>query len=445
MATSLITRCPKCSTAFRVSDEVLSMAKGKVRCGQCFHIFNASDSINDKTKAEPPTPSDKAAISPAKPTPALSETGNISASIEKRLPPTEEIVNPDWLDTLFDDKDLTPFDEKDTQTFLDTRQNESTTPTRAADKQPDRPRETLNAKRSMTATRSEEPAPWEVELAEVEAALKAAPAVKTNAQNNTPPNSNAMANSELSDALNAVKTTNATWQTTAKPFSNQPQPATQKEPDYMAALHSLAQSAAEQTRPSDIKNQHTILEQLSAQQSLGPLLGDNEPSSRHKKGHPWLWFFASVFGIVLLTLQVAMHFFEEGSRSSNFRSLYRTICSYSGCVLPRFEDVSTITIQHVRIQSHPTLPNTLLVNAIITNASHFSQPMPKIALEFFDLNGQPVAARLFSPTDYLQKDFLDITYMPPNTPIHLVIPIQDPGARAVTHQLKAFPADTRSY
>ena len=138
-------------------------------------------------------------------------------------------------------------------------------------------------------------------------------------------------------------------------------------------------------------------------------------------------------------------FFEEGSRSSNFRSLYRSICSYSGCVLPRFEDVSTITIQHVRIQSHPTLPNTLLVNAIITNISNFSQPMPKIALEFFDLNGKPVAARLFSPSDYLHKDFLDITYMPPNTPIHLVIPIQDPGARAVTHQLKAFPADTRSY
>ncbi|GGN27177.1 hypothetical protein GCM10011350_18250 [Marinomonas arctica] len=421
------------------------MAKGKVRCGQCFHIFNASDSINDKTKAEPSTPSDKAATSPVKPTLPLAQTSTINASIEKRLPPTEEIVNPDWLDTLFNDKDLTPFDEKDTQTFLDTRQNESTIPNRAADKQPDLPRETLNAKRSMTATLSEEPAPWEVELAEVEAALKAAPAVKTNAQNSTPPNTNALANNELSDALNAVKTTNATWQTTAKPFSNQPQPTTQKEPDYMAALHSLAQSAAEQTRPSDIKNQHSILEQLSAQQSLAPLLGENESLSRRKSGHPWLWFFASVFGIALLTLQVAMHFFEEGSRSSNFRSLYRTICSYSGCVLPRFEDVSTITIQHVRIQSHPTLPNTLLVNAIITNASHFSQPMPKIALEFFDLNGQPVAARLFSPTDYLQKDFLDITYMPPNTPIHLVIPIQDPGARAVTHQLKAFPADTRSY
>jgi hypothetical protein len=158
-----------------------------------------------------------------------------------------------------------------------------------------------------------------------------------------------------------------------------------------------------------------------------------------------LWFFASLLGLALLSGQVATHFFVEGSSSSNFRSIYRTICSYSGCVLPRFENINAITIQHVRIQSHPSIPNTLLVNAIITNTSDFSQPMPKIALEFFDLNGLPVAARLFAPSDYLHKDFLDITYMPPNTPIHLVIPIQDPGARAVTHQLRAFPTDTRSY
>ena len=41
MSESMITRCPKCSTTFRVTQEVLNMAKGKVRCGQCFHIFTA--------------------------------------------------------------------------------------------------------------------------------------------------------------------------------------------------------------------------------------------------------------------------------------------------------------------------------------------------------------------------------------------------------------------
>lgn len=427
MANSLITRCPKCSTAFRVSDDVLSMAKGKVRCGQCFHIFNANESANSKTQTtnkERPSQENTQTHQEKTPLETSVQTNTTSKplfsieaefSTETRLAPTEEIVNPDWLHTLFDDNDLHPIEET-SFSKLDTTQP------KPAQRQAEPKKATTPASKAsiVDEKRQDEPAPWEVELAEVEAALKATS--KTGTVTKPAPSA------------------------TTTPSHNENQTvALSKEPDYMVALHSLAQTAAEQARPSDIKNQHSILEQLSAQQSLAPLMGENGTTSRKSNSHPWLWFFASLLGIALLTAQVATHFFDEGSRSSSFRSIYRTICSYSGCVLPRFEDISAITIQHVRIQSHPSIPNTLLVNAIITNTSDFSQPMPKIALEFFDLNGLPVAARLFSPSDYLHKDFLDITYMPPNTPIHLVIPIQDPGARAVTHQIRAFPTDTRSY
>ncbi len=38
----LITKCPKCETTFNVPHELLTVAKGKVRCGHCRHVFNAS-------------------------------------------------------------------------------------------------------------------------------------------------------------------------------------------------------------------------------------------------------------------------------------------------------------------------------------------------------------------------------------------------------------------
>lgn len=38
-----ITRCPNCSTSFRVTDEQLAAHQGKVRCGRCSFIFNARD------------------------------------------------------------------------------------------------------------------------------------------------------------------------------------------------------------------------------------------------------------------------------------------------------------------------------------------------------------------------------------------------------------------
>ncbi len=49
----MLTRCPACSTVFRVTPEQLKAKKGKVRCGQCQHIFNALDTLLDAKREEP--------------------------------------------------------------------------------------------------------------------------------------------------------------------------------------------------------------------------------------------------------------------------------------------------------------------------------------------------------------------------------------------------------
>ena len=118
MANSLITRCPKCSTAFRVSDEVLSMAKGKVRCGQCFHIFDAAKVADNKAILSKPTTDNKQPknTTVAKEqaqvgsTPLPVEPKSTDKVVDTRLAPAEEIVNPDWLHTLFNDEDLNDFE-----------------------------------------------------------------------------------------------------------------------------------------------------------------------------------------------------------------------------------------------------------------------------------------------------------------------------------------------
>ncbi|MCB5161328.1 zinc-ribbon and DUF3426 domain-containing protein [Marinomonas algarum] len=450
MANSIITRCPKCSTAFRVSDEVLNMAKGKVRCGQCFHIFDAgkpsrpnTPSTTKKTKTTPaPNALEKPVNDPIKP--------NTPPVDEPPLSPASEVVNPDWLDTLFDDDDLQPQPKTQNTPSLD-----------PADRK--KPADNTGIKPNAdTGKKTSELAPWELELAEVEAALseatasplKATTTVNTSSVPATPTSQKAKTKAQITQSTNKALNNSSFDKeqpetspelASALASASKPVKATPvQEPDYMTALHSLAQSAAENTQPSDLTHQHTALEQLSAQQSLAPLLEDETDASAHSS-RTWPWLIATFLGLMVFAVQVGAHYFDEGSRSATFRPIYQSFCSYTGCTLPRFEDMSAMSIQHVRIQSHPSIPNALLVNAIITNTSNFSQAMPKIALEFFDLNGLPVAARLFSPNNYLHKDFLDITYMPPNTPIHLVIPIQDPAARAVTHQLIAFPADTRSY
>ena len=47
---TLYTRCPTCNTAFKVSDKLLAMANGKVRCGACLAVFQATDYMLELSK-----------------------------------------------------------------------------------------------------------------------------------------------------------------------------------------------------------------------------------------------------------------------------------------------------------------------------------------------------------------------------------------------------------
>lgn len=51
----MITRCPKCGTAFRVTPSQLQSARGSVRCGSCLNVFKAQDYIVAST-SEPAAP-----------------------------------------------------------------------------------------------------------------------------------------------------------------------------------------------------------------------------------------------------------------------------------------------------------------------------------------------------------------------------------------------------
>lgn len=51
------TRCPTCNTVFRVSAEQLDARQGRVRCGQCAHVFNALESLVDDPQVMAPTES----------------------------------------------------------------------------------------------------------------------------------------------------------------------------------------------------------------------------------------------------------------------------------------------------------------------------------------------------------------------------------------------------
>jgi predicted Zn finger-like uncharacterized protein len=81
-----ITKCPQCSTAFRVHEEQLTARQGKVRCGACGHVFDAFGSLIESKEDDSPSPlppathSSSAEKSPATP-PEMPDTSSAYLSI----------------------------------------------------------------------------------------------------------------------------------------------------------------------------------------------------------------------------------------------------------------------------------------------------------------------------------------------------------------------------
>ena len=64
----MLTRCPSCATHFRVTAEQLKQRAGRVRCGECQHVFNALDTLIE----EPPLVIAPPPLSPEPETPPAS-------------------------------------------------------------------------------------------------------------------------------------------------------------------------------------------------------------------------------------------------------------------------------------------------------------------------------------------------------------------------------------
>ena len=51
---SMMTRCPTCGTAFRVTEQQLAMRDGQVRCGRCDTLFDAIATLSSDPVTRPP-------------------------------------------------------------------------------------------------------------------------------------------------------------------------------------------------------------------------------------------------------------------------------------------------------------------------------------------------------------------------------------------------------
>ncbi|GGC62948.1 DUF3426 domain-containing protein [Marinobacter halophilus] len=397
---SLQTQCPNCETRFRVTDEQLSIAGGKVRCGSCMKVFNAVEhqvikTDRDSTSGES-TPKEHTTPSGASPAPG-SDPGTDEEDFVFADNPEEDAAEGRYAGT-----SLTFSEDELSDSFRGVAESER------SDYHDDDP---TSEKHAVDES-------W-------------AEAMLSDDHPKRPP--------EGPEAGEPSPQPPKPQPPQEEPAGLQPEPVRPDDEQTAASASELTLAATEDDRPAGAPEprprQHQPSDTLYRDLRRDPVSVGNGKSRLRTA----LWTLVVLALLGALVAQVTWFQFDRLSAIPQLRPFYEKGCELAGCQLKPLINVDAIQSRKLVVRTDPENRNQLIVDAVIINRAGFVQPFPAIALTFSNLNGDVVAQSTFLPEDYLAGDAETMDTMPSETPVRIAISIRDPGRDAVNYNLNFRP------
>lgn len=410
--TSFVTQCPHCRTSFRLSRSQLVAARGVVRCGACLELFNASQRLQQDGKPIAVTPTPVIAAEPS------------AAPAAPAAPVAAKPVSEDEPLWIHDDLDLDNLDLDEELAKLERQERELSRQLEELQRPPQTTAddeawaEQLLRDESQTHNDGAEPSTAKPPFVSGPPPAETLSLTPVTPDNPTPP-SPLVESRTFTDALEQQPQR-------VEPVIDDVAPPLPESPPHVAV------AAAGDRQKSSRANEGRG----------GPLFDlDDEPlqldwQARRKPWGKWLgWGALNFIALAVLAGQYVIYNYDELVRQDRYRPWFEQLCPAIGCTLPPKVDIEQIKSSNLVVRSHPEFNAALVVDAIIYNRAPFAQPFPLLEVRFADINGKPVASRLFKPGEYLSGELAGRTEMPPQVPIHIALEILDPGTRAVNYSL----------
>jgi len=152
-----------------------------------------------------------------------------------------------------------------------------------------------------------------------------------------------------------------------------------------------------------------------------------------------LWGAGTLLLTATLLIEYAWFNRDKLNQVPQLQAWSEKICQQIDCKNISIRNPAKIELISRNVYSHPNEKGALMVNVTMKNHAEFAQPYPVMQIHFSDVRGGSVAARRFSPDEYLPKEFLsDKTDSPlllePDTNMTFTMEIQDPGKQAMTYE-----------
>lgn len=451
MAAQYKTRCPHCAAQFKIGVEQLKQAKGKVRCGSCLEVFQATQNLIDEQG------------NPVKVKQKSTASGASGAQARQQQPNRQAAA-------------------KQGQT------GQGAAPRGGGEKQP---RPSRAPQQAQSGKQQQDPAErWT--LPEDDSSGSDKPEQPKKEHKDSHPTNDttvSLGDSELSESLLSMDedggglgdddfteaggggNTDESWaeqlleeledddtpseagQARAEP----PSPENMSLLDEWPGGDEQPEEAPEESRrgqraPTSSEDDDMDLFSLDTDDGaeldyIDIPTGDEEPEPRQRSaprfatpGTQWLkWSALSVLALIVLAAQSLAFNFGELARTPEWRPFYAQICDLAGCTLPGRSNIDQLRGANLVVRSHPEVDNALVVDAIFFNEADYPQPFPDLELTFSSMDEAPVASRRFTPDEYRAGELEDRELIPPDVPVHVSFEILDPGPDAVNYSLRFHP------
>ena len=438
---SLVTRCPNCTTRFKVTAQQLKVASGRVRCGACLGVFTATETLFSdgvRVNARFSAKGDELIIDAHEPDPEIilgaPSTGieQTAADVRTAAPSSEyialEAMEKRLLEEMSSELEAPVSPSADTSAATDstdTPAENTTAPVAAAwDVASER---TIDV--SVRVQTDDEDA----------ASLAADTSIAQDGELDFEFESQEIQESVTTDQyleLDPAKTAGSSGVDT-----DSEHPASSSEQDESAQRSGRESFSTVQraTEHLQAKRKNTSSDDIDVVVDVGPA----QPSSGQSMldlelpqapelppvQHPIGTYAAIVLALLLIPVQLLWFQFEDWAKEPSIRPVYETICGLGICELPPAKDVTQIVSRRSVSRTDPDNPGQRVIDVLMVNSAAFAQPFPDIEVTFTDLDGQTVSATTFSADQYLRGEMTGVTLIQPRTPVHITLQVDDPGAR----------------
>lgn len=146
-----------------------------------------------------------------------------------------------------------------------------------------------------------------------------------------------------------------------------------------------------------------------------------------------------VAALLLLALPAQYAFFEPADLLRRYPSAQpwlAAFCAHSGCRLPLAEQRAHIVMVSRAVRIHPRFEGALQVQAVLRNDAPGPQSHPDVRLTLFNVNGDVIATRRFTPREYLHGQDRPDLPMAPGLAAELRLELLAPEDTAVSFEFE---------